>query len=251
MKLRILISAISLFVSGFLNAQETYVLNNQDGIYVTYELTKLESSSKKDSYLVVVKAENRNNEDVYYGVPQYKIGYGTSQTSAANNQAFAQSSVRNSTEFLGDYAFIPLKGNITRLVTSDNQILFMLGRGNTVTSEKKFKVKTGIKPVLTNSFLVQLKPISYFDLAVSEEMVNGDWISSCGNVLMSLTLTRNENGETIIRQLLNGKQNIWRKVGSNTFEKIFDRNATLTYNKVNNSFSYSTTDGVLCSWSRR
>lgn len=255
MKLKILIVAITVFASSFLKAQETIVLNNQDGVYVTYELTKLESTSKKDTYLAIIKAENKNSFDVYYTAQQYRPGYGLgtapSQTNSLNGQAFAQANVRNSTEFLGDYDYVPLKGNMTRAITTNNQVLYVLESGRSVTTEKKFKVKTGVKPILTNSFLVPLRPIDYFDLAISEETVNGDWVSSCGNILMSLMLTRNENGEIIIRQIINGKQNIWRKAGSNTFEKMYDRGITITYNKINGSFSYTSSDGVLCNWIRR
>jgi hypothetical protein len=249
MTLRICLLSFTLFVSTISRAQETIVLNNQDGVFITYELTKIESSSKKDTYLAVVKAENKNDFAVFYGVPQTRLGNGTSQISPLENQLFAQSSVRNSTGLLGDN--INLKGNSTKFITTDNKALFTIGKGSFVTGEKEFKVKGGVKPVLTNTFLFPLKPIENFDLAISEEVINGDWISSCGNIQMALTLSKNEKGEAVIQQQINGKQNSWRKLTSNTYEKVNDKSATLSYNKTNNTFNYSTTDGVVCSWNKK
>ena len=249
MTIRISILSFIIFISTILKAQEKIVLNNQDGVFITYELTKIESNSKKDTYLAVVKAENKNEFNLFYGVQQTKLPNGTSQISILENQLFAQSSVRNSTSLFGDN--VNLKGNTTKFFTNDNKVLFTIGKGSFITAEKEFKVKSGVKPILTNTFLFTLKSIDNFDLAISEDIINGDWTSSCGNIQMALTLTKNEKGETLIQQQINGKQNSWRKTTLNTYEKVNDKSATLSYNKSNNSFNYSTTDGVVCGWTKK
>jgi hypothetical protein len=249
MTLRFSLLTISLFFYSFSQAQDKLTLNNQDGIYVTYELTKIEEGSKKDTYLAVVKAENKNDYDVFYSIPLTKQANGSTAISILENKLFAQSSVRNSTGLFGDN--INLTGQETKLITNDNKILYSISKGNFITAEKEFKVKKGAKPILTNTFLLPLKSIDNFDIAVNEATINGDWISNCGNIQMTLTMAKNEKNETVIQQLINGKQNIWRKTTANTFEKLNDKTTTLSYNKQNNSFSYSTTDGVSCVWTKK
>ncbi len=249
MNMKIPLLTLSLFFFSFLQAQDKISLNNQDGIYVTYELTKIEDGPKKDTYLAVVRAENKNDFDVFYSIPLIKQANGTTGISILENRLFAQSSVRNSLSLFGDN--INLTGNETKLITNDNKILYSISKGNFITNEKEFKVKKGVKPILTNTFLLPLKSIDNFDIAVNETTINGDWSSSCGNMQMTLTMSMNEKGETVIQQLINGKQNIWRKTTANTFEKLNDTSTTLSYNKQNNSFNYSTTDGVTCLWTKK
>ena len=249
MTFRFSLLTISLFFYSCVQAQDKLTLNNQDGIYVSYELTKIEGGSKKDTYLAVVKAENKNDYDVFYSVPLTRQANGSTMVSILENKLFAQSSVRNSTSLIGDN--INLSGQETKFITNDNKILYSISKGNFITAEKEFKVKTGVKPILTNTFLLPLKSIDNFDIALNETTINGDWTSNCGNIQMTLTIAKNEKNETVIQQLINGKQNIWRKTSANTFEKLNDKTTTLSYNKQNNSFTYSTTDGVSCLWTKK
>jgi hypothetical protein len=249
MILRFTLLTISFFFYSFLQAQDKVILNNQDGMYVSYELTKIDAGTKKDTYLVVVKAENKNDYDVFYSVPLTKQANGSNAVSILENKLFAQSVVRNSTALFGDN--INLAGQETKLITNDNRILYSISKGNFITAEKEFKVKPGVKPIITNTFLLPLKSIDNFDIAINEAAINGDWNSNCGNMQMTLTLTKNEKNETVIHQLVNGKQIVWRKTTANTFEKLNDSTTTLSYNKQNNSFSYSTTDGVSCLWTKK
>lgn len=247
--MRNLLIVFCLFISYSLTAQEKITLNAQDGVQVTYELTKMDEGDKKDTYLVIVKAENTNNHDLYYSIPMTKQTNGTYAVPVGANLVFAQTSVRNSTALFGDN--ISLKGTETKITTNDNKLLYTIPKGSFITGEQKFKVKKGAKPVLTNTFLLPLKPLDYYDVAVNETMINGDWISDCGQVQMNLAITKNEKGETVLQQLVNGRQNNWIKKTANTFEKASDSNATLSFNKTNGSFTYTNTDGVLCIWKRK
>lgn len=129
--------------------------------------------------------------------------------------------------------------------------MYAISKGSFVTAEKEFKVKKGANPIITNTFLMPIKSIENFDVAVNEATINGDWVSNCGDIQMTLTITKDEKGETVIQQLVNGKQIIWRKNTVNTFEKVNDTTTVLSYNKQNNNFSYSTTDGVSCLWTKK
>lgn len=247
MKTFLLAACLSICYS--LTAQEKITLNTQDGIQVTYELTKMDDGDKKDTYLVIVKAENTNDHDVYYSIPLTKQANGTYVVPVTANLLFAQTSVRNSTSLFGDQ--VNLKGTETKITTNDNKLLYTIAKGSFITGEQKFKVKKGAKPVLTNTFLLSLKPLDYYDVAINETMINGDWVSDCGNIQMNLTMTKNEHGDVMLQQLVNGRQNNWVKKTAHTFEKTADSNATLSFNKTNGSFTYTNTDGVLCVWKRK
>jgi hypothetical protein len=249
MILKISISCFSLFICSFLMSQDKTPLNNQDGIYVTYELTKIETTSKKDTYIAVVKAENKNTYDVFYGVPLLKQANGTTTASISANKSFAQTSVRNATGLFGEN--INLTGNQTTLITNDNKLLFSVPKGEFITLQNEFKVKSGIKPVLSNQFLVPLKKIDFFTIELDETLINGVWVSDCGNVQMVLTLIRDQNGKTVIQQSVNGKLNNWVKTNTILFEKSTDYTVTLSFNKQAASFTYFNTDGVSCTWRKQ
>lgn len=249
MMLKILPVTVSVFFYSFLWGQDRLLLNNQDGIYVTYELTKLETTSKKDTYTAIVRAENKNAYDVFYGVPLLKQANGTTAFSISANKSFSQTSVRNATGLFGEN--INLTGNQTTLVTNDNKLLFSIPKGEFITLQKEFKVKTGIKPILSNEFLVPLKKIDFFTIELDETLINGVWVSDCGNVQMVLTLVRNQNGKTVIQQSVNGKLNNWVKTNTILFEKSTDNTVTLSFNKQAASFTYFNTDGVFCTWRKQ
>ncbi|RYE29026.1 MAG: hypothetical protein EOP48_32935 [Sphingobacteriales bacterium] len=247
LKLSALLLSLCYGLMGF--AQEKINLNSQDGIHVSYELTRIDSGAKKETYLAVLKAENKNDFDVYYGIPLTKHPNGTIAVNILQGEMFSQASVRNGTGMFGDN--INLKGNVTRISTNDNFLLYNIPKAGFVTAEKEFKVKAGAKPIITNTFLVPLKSIDQFDIAMNAQSINGDWVSSCGNMQMTLTYAKDDKGNIVLQQLINGKQNIWTKTSANSFAKSNDNSTTLSYNNQNNSFSYSTTDGVSCVWSRK
>jgi hypothetical protein len=215
MLLKTVMSIISLFVYSFLPAQEIIPLNNQDGIYVTYQLTRIEQASKKDTYIAVVKAENKNAYDVFYGVPLLKQANGTTALSTSANKSFSQTSVRNATGLFGEN--INLTGHQTTLITNDNKALFSIPKGEFITLQNEFKVKTGIKPILSNQFLVALKKIDFFTIELDETLINGVWVKT----------------NTIL------------------FEKSTDNTVTLSFNKQAASFTYFNPDGVSCTWRKQ
>ena len=73
-------------------------------------------------------------------------------------------------------------------------------------------------------------------------------ISSCGNIRLNLNASKDETGRDIVVQTINGKQFVWIRKTEDTFVRQNCNEATLTFNKNNNSFQYSTIDGVYCDW---
>ncbi|MBK7559410.1 MAG: hypothetical protein IPI54_14650 [Chitinophagaceae bacterium] len=84
----------------------------------------MKKNSKKETYLAIIKAENRNDYDVFYSVPLTIQANGSKNIGILQSKGFSQISVRNGTGLLGDYQ--TLVGTETNLVTNDNFILFII-----------------------------------------------------------------------------------------------------------------------------
>ena len=242
------VTFLALIICMNLSAQRVE-LNNQDGIYVSYQLTKVSEKDKKDRYVVSIRVENKNDYDVYYAVPLIKNTNGTYDMSVTGGKGFSFLKVRNATGLFG--AGEELTGQQTKLTTNDNQVLFTIQKGQIINADREFNVKKGEKPVITNSFSKGLKKLDFFDVALSEGVVNGDWLMNCGSVQITLALTKNPAGELIIEEMVNGRQIIWKKTNANTFLKQNDNYTMLTYNKSSNTFTYTNSDGVVCTWTKK
>ena len=99
--------------------------------------------------------------------------------------------------------------------------------------------------------MINLARIDNFEIAINEAIINGEWVSNCGNNTMNLVLQKNFSNETVIKQLINGKENIWLKINPSTFKKQVDSTTTITFNRATNNFSYATNDGANCIWSKK
>ena len=67
---------------------------------------------------------------------------------------------------------------------------------------------------------------------------------------MSLSIIE-ENGEQKILQNVNGNQIKWIKQSSTSYKKEGDAGSTLTYQKSENKFFYSSSDGNNCTWAKQ
>ncbi len=120
------------------------MLFDQDGIVMSYKLTKLQDGDKKDTYLLTVKAVNKNSFDLFYQGPKNGV-----------NPFFSEVNIRNGNDYLY------LSATESRLMTSEGK-LFYIKAGGTVNGEKEFKVGKGVTPIITSKFFSDLKPISEF-----------------------------------------------------------------------------------------
>lgn len=138
-----LIIILLLLIGSKIYAQEA-TISEQDGIVLSYKLSKLKDGEKKDTYLLSVKAMNKNNFDVFYKGPANGI-----------NPFFSEVTVRNLNEY------IYLTGTESKLMTVDGK-LFYIRAGGAISGEKEFKIEKGSTPIITSKFLKELKPISEF-----------------------------------------------------------------------------------------
>lgn len=245
---KICLSAMLLFANFLLKAQQIQQLNNQDGLFASVELTRIDSSKSKETYLAIAKLENKNNFEVFYGVPMTKNASGQYEIGLLQNISVAQITVRNSTSFFGDY--LNFVGKETNLVTIDNQKLYSIPKGVFLTVEKEFKVKAGNKPILTNTFLMNTKPTEAFEIALNEKQLNGDWKNSCGNITFMLTYTSGSNNQFVLKQRVNGKEISWKKTAAYVFEKVGDSNTKLVFSSAKQTFTYVSADGIECTWTK-
>jgi hypothetical protein len=241
-----LLSFILISISAI--SQETKIIGSKDNVEISYQLTELSKGAKKDKYLISISFENKNSYDLFYVLPLIKNNDGTESVGILTNRGFSEITIRNATGLFGSGK--QLIGQETVLRTEDNGILLMLEQNRIYNVEAEFNVKTGEKPIITNSYKNTLRKIDEFNLKISEAFVNGIWKSSCGNNQMSLSIIE-ENGEQKILQNVNGNQIKWIKQSSTSYKKEGDAGSTLTYQKSENKFFYSSSDGNNCTWAKQ
>lgn len=233
-------------------AQNRVSLSGQSGVNLSYQLFKLEESDKKIRYRLLVTAENGNAHDIFYSIAMKKQADGQFRLNSYENMSLCEVYPKNATGLMGvlmDAAKIT--GSETKIITKNNEVLFKLAKGQVLTSELRFNVKPGQTPDITSKFNRPIRKIEEFDMSPSGESLTAGWISNCGNISMTLKSAQNDKGQQIILQSVNGRQNTWLMISENVYEKPGDKQATLTFNKTGNIYTYSNTDGVVCIWSRK
>ena len=246
----LLLAFAAICMSG--NAQQTVELPEQNGIKLSYQLTKLKDNDKKDQYLVVFTAVNKNDYDLYYSVPMMRQKDSSYKLNSFEKKSFWDLVIKNSTglkSILDNRAEV--SGQETQLTTRNHEVLFKVSKGQTMTGDLKFFVKSAQDPVFSNEFKAVLKRLDEFDIGINGLFINGSWEVNCGGTKMSLSLIKNERSQVQLLQLVNGKQQVWQMVSENIFEKINDKSASLTYNKTGNIFTYTNVDGVICMWTKK
>lgn len=250
--LRIVVIVAFSLVQLIALAQEKTPLNGQSGINLFYQLSKIETSEKRDRYKLVITAENVNPYDVYYTIPMKKQTDGQFRLNSYDNFSLAEVYAKNATGLMGvlnDAAKIT--GEQTKAVTKNNEVLFKLAKGQILTGEVRFAVKPGQKPELISKFNRPIKKIEEYDMTPGGEPLTGAWVSNCGNIPMTLKPGKNDKGQDVIYQNVHGRQNTWLMISENVFEKPGEKQATLTYNRTGNVYTYTNIDGVVCIWSKK
>lgn len=249
MKIKLTLIITLLFLTIKVTGQEEKKIANKDGINVTYQLILEKETKKKDKYILIVNAINEGETDLYYSVALTKNKEGKWQLPyTPSEKGFTKIKARNSTGIFGNGQSII--GDQTKLITTGNSVIYKIKKGNIYTRETTFKVKTGVKPLITNTFTKTFKNLDDFDLKISSDMLNGDYTSSCGNMKITINVDNSTERGDYILQTTNGKQFIWIRKSETTFTRENSEDYTLTYNKSNNTFSYSTSDGITCIWSK-
>jgi len=229
---------------------------SRDGIVARYTLQQLEKGDRNDRYRVVLTAENTNPHEVYYGKPLRKQPDGTLVMDAAADRSFARVRIYNTSGlegFLGQTASVA--GDDARLQAEGDQQLFRIAAGRRLTTELTFTVRAGKTPNMMLMLDGGIRKLDGFRVrtvtGAGTGIGAGEWVSDCGNVGMSIVLTRNAAGQTVLEQNVNGRRQTWQQVSEGVFEKAGDNTARVTYNKAGDIYTYSNEDGATCIWRKR
>ena len=245
---KILMTFFSIYSCFLTFGQNEIILSNQNGFEVTYKAQKL-SERKKDKWLVTVTAINKTDNALYYGVQSIKQEDGTFNVNPLVVQFSSKVTVRNATGFLASDG-VKIKGETSNLFTENKTyILFQYEAGRIYNYENTINIKHGDTPIVTITHFYPLKKISDFNIETSSALIDGDYKTSCGTMTFSLTLQEQMNKAYLV-QTISGKQIKWIKISSTQFIKENDTNTTLSYNKANKTFSYSSSDGIVCEWNK-
>lgn len=208
-------------IATFSFAQETAPSVEQDGVRFSFEYSKLRAEKKWDRYLAVLTAENMNNHDLYY------TGRASTTGTYDVNPGFATLRLGNTTGFLSANTSV-LKGPSTEHITSDNEPLFKIGKGEIITMDFKFKVKNDEKPVLFNRFTKSMKPLEYYRLkekGISKPFPNANFPTELSDPTASTMLSRqvlniddclsSENQQYFLQMQYDGNLCVYQRTGPN------------------------------------
>ena len=129
-------------------------------------------------------------------------------------------------------------------------VLFVIKQQQTYSQETKFKVKTGVKPLITNTFSNVFKKLTDFNLEITKDVLNGNYSSSCGKFTFNLMAEENAEKGMFLTQTVNGNNFIWIRESDLVFKREDIEGYSIIYNKDKKSFKYSSSDGVKCVWSK-
>lgn len=240
------ILAIFLTLSSF--GQTEVLISNQNGFEVSYKTQKL-SEGSKDKWLVTVMAINKTEVPLYYGVPTMKQNDGSMTVNAFVNQFSSKVTVRNATGFLASDG-VKIKGENSNIFTENkSSLLYQYEPQRIYNYENTINIKHGDTPIVTITHTYPLKKLNDLNIETSAALIDGDYKNSCGSMTFSLTL-QEVNGKSFLNQSINGKQIKWIKSTTTQFIKENDSNTTLSYNKSKKTFSFSSSDGISCEWTK-
>lgn len=243
-----LLTLCSVFACLLSFSQTPIVLSNQNGFEIAYKAQKL-NEGKKDEWLVTVTAINKTEKPLYYALQTMKQNNGSITASPLATLFSSKVTVRNAVGFLAADG-VKIKGEESELFTENKtSILYKYDADRIYNYENTINIKHGDTPIITITHYYPLKNLSEFNIETSSALIDGDYKTSCAQTTFSLSL-KDQNNQTILIQSINGKQIKWIKTSATLFTKENDSNTTLSYNKEKKTFSYSSSDGINCEWSK-
>jgi hypothetical protein len=229
-------------------SQNPTVISNQNGFEIAYKAQKL-NEGKKDEWLVTVTAINKTDKPLYYALQTMKQNNGSFAVNPLATLFSSKVTVRNALGFLSADG-VKIKGEESELFTENKTtILFKYDPGRIYNYENTINIKHGDTPIITVTHFYPLKNLNEFNIETSSALIDGDYKTSCAQTIFSLSL-KDQNNQTILIQSINGKQIKWIKTSATMFAKENDSNTTLSYSKEKKTFSYSSSDGITCEWSK-
>jgi len=232
---------IPFLILGFIPTEtisaQTKTIEENTNFDVRITLSKLESDSKKDKYLMEVSLVNKRDYDLFYAVAK-----GTAEQNV--NTAMGSLKVHNATGLIKSTA---VSGTPTRWETTNNEMLVQLSKNANLKTQFKFSVPKGNQPVVTYTGINTPKKLEEFSLRLNAALINGTWNSSC--LTAPITLSYVDTGAVhYILQSINGRYIKWLKQTENTFTRAESFGTTLSFNRSNGQFFYTNTDGIFCVW---
>lgn len=245
---KFLFVTLSVLVCSISFSQTVKILSTQNGFEIAYQAQKI-SDGKKDKWLVTVTAVNKTESPLFYGVPTLNQNNAANQMNDPAAQFSSKVAVRNVTGFLANDG-VRIKGELTNFFTENKStVLLQYAPGRIYNYENSINVKHGDTLIVTVSHAYPLKKLSEFNLEISGALIDGDYKTSCGSNSFGVSM-KVENEKTFLLQSVNGKQIKWIKSSATLFLKETDSSSTLSYNRDKKTFSYSSTDGINCEWTR-
>ena len=148
-------------------SQEEKKIAVKDSVEITYQLLLKDHTSKKDKYILIANAVNKSNTDKFYAAPlaRSNVKSHMSVSQVSSSPGFTRVKVRNSTSVFGNGASI--KGEFTDLITTNNEAIYVIKKGNVYSQETSFRVVKGVTPLITNVFTKIFENLSHYDLRLT------------------------------------------------------------------------------------
>lgn len=232
--------AVGLLTTSNVTAQTQ--LFEYEGFTVNAKVQKLEEQKKKDKHLMQIRMLSEE-QDLYY--PANMAIDSKTKKKRLSSKRFGSVKVQNAT---GLFKSQSIEGEASQFKTEDGTVLCVFKKDKIYNENDKFKVKSGVEPVLTYEERKTLKPLSEYNLLIDGQMLEGLWKSDCidGEIL----ITYIDTGVKDVLILRNGtKSHSWVRRGAQVFDKT-NMTASLTYDKQTSELIYFNNDGIQCRWKR-
>lgn len=242
----LLLYALSIYI--FSSAQkENVLLNEQDGVSISYILQFKEAKKNSDLYQLSIITENNGDFDYYYTVPQVMDKYGSYRPiTTLRESSYAIIEIKNATMLFTGQGYA--KGTKTEFVTKDNSALFELQKGGKYTYSLNFRIRTGLKPEIEIMSIKPFRVLSGFALKPTLNDYVGNYQSNCNTNHIYLQITKDKERGTYLTQTTNSSKSIWLRVSDTEFQNESNPGYRLSYNEDEKTFFYILPDGNQCVW---
>lgn len=245
----LLVFVLSLFLTKSFSQAET-LLASDFGINISYQLVLEKEGKKKNTYLLIINAENVSETSLFYSVQLHKNDKKEWILPVVpKEKSFTRVKITNANTFFGSSKL--LFGDKTKHELKDNQSLLELKKGKVYTEKMRFKIKSDIQPKITNTFLRSLKKIENFEFKLGATVLDGNYVSNCSDDTINLEFHQSKKREdNTITEVMNGEKYIWIRFNRTTFIRKDNPDYWLTYNEKQKTFSFSTPEGTTCNWEK-
>lgn len=136
---------VFLFIAFIGNAQNPgyELMRSINGVDVYFKKTKTNETMKKDTWIIEFEFINSSENDIFY-----KSVAGSRKDTPISHFALVTLENAKTISFISD-SDIGLRGDKTRLITDQGDVIYTLKKGKTYTRTMNFRGDKGVDPVLT------------------------------------------------------------------------------------------------------